>query len=259
MALEIEDWRLEIGDWRSEIDGAGLRRIRTGILEIAFDDGGPPDGRPVLLLHGWPGFCPRVDRGCPPAAGWRFRPIAPYLRHGSSPTRFLSPDARGSCRRGAGPTRSISPMPWRSMASPCSDTTGALARRTASRRCSRAGDGDCRAGARLPAARPVPRAVLRAVEALLVPVVLVHSTPAPTRSARIRSASRDFSGRPGARPAGSTMPSSPRQRPVSPTPIGSRSRSMPTGPAGGTARPGIPGTTRCSGDCRRSTRCRRRR
>jgi pimeloyl-ACP methyl ester carboxylesterase len=65
-----------------------MNRIRTDILEIAFETGGPPDGIPVLLLHGWPDG-PR---------GWRkvslrlqvdgFRTIAPYLR-GSSPTEFL--------------------------------------------------------------------------------------------------------------------------------------------------------------------------
>jgi len=66
-----------------------MKRIRTDILEIAFEEGGPPDGTPVLLLHGWPD-APR---------GWNevarrlqadgFRTIAPFLR-GSSPTKFLS-------------------------------------------------------------------------------------------------------------------------------------------------------------------------
>ena len=68
-----------------------MNRIRTDILEIAFEEGGPPDGIPVLLLHGWPDS-PR---------GWNevsrrlqaegYRTIAPYLR-GSTPTRFLSKD-----------------------------------------------------------------------------------------------------------------------------------------------------------------------
>jgi hypothetical protein len=31
-----------------------MNRIRTDILEIAFEEGGPPDRIPVLLLHGWP-------------------------------------------------------------------------------------------------------------------------------------------------------------------------------------------------------------
>jgi hypothetical protein len=28
-----------------------MNRISTDILEIAFEEGGPPDGIPVLLLH----------------------------------------------------------------------------------------------------------------------------------------------------------------------------------------------------------------
>lgn len=62
-----------------------LKTIHTDLLEIAFEDGGPDDGRPVLLLHGWPdapcgwnGLAARLH-----AAGWRT--IAPYLR-GSGPT-----------------------------------------------------------------------------------------------------------------------------------------------------------------------------
>ena len=66
-----------------------MNRVRTDILEIAFEEGGPPNGAPVLLLHGWPD-APR---------GWNevsrrlqadgFRTLAPFLR-GSSPTEFLS-------------------------------------------------------------------------------------------------------------------------------------------------------------------------
>jgi hypothetical protein len=65
--------------------------IRTNVLEIAFEQGGAPDGIPILLLHGWP------DAPC----GWNalaqhlqtagYRTIVPYLR-GSNPTQFLSPE-----------------------------------------------------------------------------------------------------------------------------------------------------------------------
>jgi pimeloyl-ACP methyl ester carboxylesterase len=66
-----------------------MRTVRSDVLEIAFEEGGPNDGRPVLLLHGWPD----APRGWNAIAnhlhknGWRT--IAPYLR-GSGPTRFLS-------------------------------------------------------------------------------------------------------------------------------------------------------------------------
>jgi pimeloyl-ACP methyl ester carboxylesterase len=64
-----------------------VRLVETAVLEIEFEQGGPDDGRPVLLLHGWPD-APR---------GWRrvsehlrrrgWRTIVPALR-GSGATRF---------------------------------------------------------------------------------------------------------------------------------------------------------------------------
>jgi pimeloyl-ACP methyl ester carboxylesterase len=65
--------------------------IRTELLNLAYEDGGPAEGPPVLLLHGWPD-APRGWRTVArhlQAAGWRT--IMPYLR-GTSPTQFLSPD-----------------------------------------------------------------------------------------------------------------------------------------------------------------------
>jgi pimeloyl-ACP methyl ester carboxylesterase len=63
----------------------------TSVLEIVYEESGPQDGIPVMLLHGWPdapcgweGVAERLN-----AAGWRT--IVPYLR-GSQPTRFLSPN-----------------------------------------------------------------------------------------------------------------------------------------------------------------------
>lgn len=79
---------------------AVLKRVRTKALEIAYEESGPPDGAPVLLLHGWPydprtydGVAPRLnDAGC--------RTIAPYLR-GFGPTRFLSADTPRSGQQAA--------------------------------------------------------------------------------------------------------------------------------------------------------------
>jgi pimeloyl-ACP methyl ester carboxylesterase len=75
-----------------------LRLVETAVLEIELEEGGPSDGRPVLLLHGWPD-APR---------GWRrvaerlqrrgWRTIVPALR-GSGATRFRSP---GTPRDGRG-------------------------------------------------------------------------------------------------------------------------------------------------------------
>jgi pimeloyl-ACP methyl ester carboxylesterase len=65
-----------------------MKTIRTELLEIAYEEGGPQSGPLVLLLHGWPD----APRGWNPIAqrlhteGWHT--IAPYLR-GTGPTKFL--------------------------------------------------------------------------------------------------------------------------------------------------------------------------
>jgi pimeloyl-ACP methyl ester carboxylesterase len=66
-----------------------LKRVRTGVLEIAYEESGPPDGMPVLLMHGWP-YDPRTyDAMLAPLLAAGCRTIVPYLR-GFGPTRFLS-------------------------------------------------------------------------------------------------------------------------------------------------------------------------
>jgi pimeloyl-ACP methyl ester carboxylesterase len=63
--------------------------VRTETLEIAYETGGPANGEPLLLLHGWPDDV-RGWRGITPSleqAGYRW--FAPWLR-GFGPTRFLS-------------------------------------------------------------------------------------------------------------------------------------------------------------------------
>jgi pimeloyl-ACP methyl ester carboxylesterase len=65
-----------------------MRIVRTELLEIAVEEGGPEYGFPVLLLHGWP------DAPCGleflasrlQSEGWRT--VIPYLR-GSGMTKFL--------------------------------------------------------------------------------------------------------------------------------------------------------------------------
>jgi pimeloyl-ACP methyl ester carboxylesterase len=68
-----------------------VRSVVTPVLEVEVDEDGPADGKPLLLLHGWPD----APRGWQPVAqllherGWRT--IVPALR-GSGGTRFRSPD-----------------------------------------------------------------------------------------------------------------------------------------------------------------------
>lgn len=73
-----------------------LKHARTRVLDIGCEETGPGDGRPVLLMHGFP-YDPRAFDGVVPglvAAGCRV--IVPYLR-GYGPTRFLS---EGTMRSG---------------------------------------------------------------------------------------------------------------------------------------------------------------
>lgn len=66
-----------------------IRRVRTNVLEIAYEESGPENGFPVILLHGFP-YDPRAfDEMAQPLAAAGYRAIVPYLR-GYGPTRFLS-------------------------------------------------------------------------------------------------------------------------------------------------------------------------
>src|SRR5260370_16821869 len=68
---------------------ANLNRVRTPTLEIAYEESGPPDGVPVILLHGFP-YDPRsYDDVVPRLVAAGCRTLVPYLR-GSGPTKFLS-------------------------------------------------------------------------------------------------------------------------------------------------------------------------
>jgi pimeloyl-ACP methyl ester carboxylesterase len=65
-----------------------LKRARTPILEIAYEESGPDTGFPVLLMHGFP-YDPRAfDDVVPPLVAAGHRVIVPYLR-GYGQTRFL--------------------------------------------------------------------------------------------------------------------------------------------------------------------------
>ncbi len=61
----------------------------TAVLRIACKVGGPADGRPVLLLHGWPDDPGTWDAIAPALHGVGYRTFAPWLR-GFGPTCFLS-------------------------------------------------------------------------------------------------------------------------------------------------------------------------
>ncbi|HEX5281005.1 MAG TPA: alpha/beta hydrolase [Micropepsaceae bacterium] len=77
-----------------------IRRIRTRVLEIAYEESGPPGGFPVLLLHGFP-YDPRAyDEVTPPLVAAGYRVIVSYLR-GYGETRFLSSSTMRSGQQAA--------------------------------------------------------------------------------------------------------------------------------------------------------------
>ena len=66
-----------------------LKTILTETLEIAFEDSGPINGKPVILLHGFPDDPRSWDSVVEPLTAAGFRTLVPYLR-GFGPTRFFA-------------------------------------------------------------------------------------------------------------------------------------------------------------------------
>src|SRR5262245_20337737 len=64
-------------------------RVRTDVLDIAFEEHGPASGPPVILLHGFPYDVRAYDEVAPPLAADGCRVLVPWLR-GYGPTRFLT-------------------------------------------------------------------------------------------------------------------------------------------------------------------------
>jgi pimeloyl-ACP methyl ester carboxylesterase len=70
---------------------ASLKQIDAGVLNIGYAEAGPANGRPVILLHGWPYDIHSYIDVAPLLASAGYRVIVPYLR-GYGTTRFLSSD-----------------------------------------------------------------------------------------------------------------------------------------------------------------------
>jgi pimeloyl-ACP methyl ester carboxylesterase len=68
-----------------------LKQIDAGVLSVGYAQAGPDEGRPALLLHGWPYDIHSFVDVAPLLASAGYRVIVPYLR-GYGPTRFLSAD-----------------------------------------------------------------------------------------------------------------------------------------------------------------------
>ena len=69
-----------------------IKMVDTKVLSIAYEEHGPEDGFPVILVHGFP-YDVRSFDGVPESlvnAGYRV--LLPYIR-GYGQTRFLDPNA----------------------------------------------------------------------------------------------------------------------------------------------------------------------
>jgi len=71
---------------------AALKQIDAGVLSVGYAEAGPADGRPVILLHGWPYDIHTYVDVAPLLSARGYRVIVPSLR-GYGSTRFLSADA----------------------------------------------------------------------------------------------------------------------------------------------------------------------
>jgi pimeloyl-ACP methyl ester carboxylesterase len=79
---------------------AQLARIRTPVLDIAYEASGPDDGFPVLLLHRFPYDIRSFDAAVSIVNAAGLRTIVPYLR-GYGGTRLLSADTPRSGEQAA--------------------------------------------------------------------------------------------------------------------------------------------------------------
>jgi pimeloyl-ACP methyl ester carboxylesterase len=68
-----------------------LKQIEAGVLNVGYAEAGPGNGRPVILLHGWPYDIHSFVDVAPLLASAGYHVYVPYLR-GYGTTRFLSSD-----------------------------------------------------------------------------------------------------------------------------------------------------------------------
>jgi len=66
-----------------------LKQIDAGMLNVGYAEAGPANGRPVILLHGWPYDIHSYVDVAPLLASAGYRAIVPHPR-GYGTTRFLS-------------------------------------------------------------------------------------------------------------------------------------------------------------------------
>lgn len=68
-----------------------IKQIDAGVLNVGYAEAGAPDGKPVILLHGWPYDIHTYVDVAPLLAAKGYRVVVPFLR-GYGTTRFLKAD-----------------------------------------------------------------------------------------------------------------------------------------------------------------------
>jgi pimeloyl-ACP methyl ester carboxylesterase len=76
---------------REQIRAGTLKQADAGVLNVGYAEAGPANGRPVILLHGWPYDIHSFVDVVPLLASSGYRVIVPYLRRYGT-TSFLSSD-----------------------------------------------------------------------------------------------------------------------------------------------------------------------
>jgi pimeloyl-ACP methyl ester carboxylesterase len=77
-----------------------LKSVLTETLEIAYEESGQPEGKSIILLHGFPDDPRAWDAVADSLSRDGFRTLVPYLR-GFGPTRFLHGDTLRSGQQAA--------------------------------------------------------------------------------------------------------------------------------------------------------------
>jgi pimeloyl-ACP methyl ester carboxylesterase len=77
-----------------------LKQIDAGVLNVGYAEAGSANGRPVILLHGWPYDIYSFVDVTPLLAAAGYRVIVPYLR-GYGTTRFLSNETLRNAQQSA--------------------------------------------------------------------------------------------------------------------------------------------------------------
>ena len=64
-----------------------LKQVKAGVLDVAYEENGIPNGTPVLLLHGFPYDIHSYDEVTPLLVAAGCRVLTPYLQIGRASCR----------------------------------------------------------------------------------------------------------------------------------------------------------------------------